>query len=629
MNRSSEKMKNTIYLVIFILTLYSLPDLYGQNSYKYDFQNPDLPTDARIKDILNRLTPEEKISQLTNDSRAIDRLGIPEYEWWNECLHGVARAGKATVFPQAIGMAATWNTDLIFKTADIISTEARAKHQEALRNGDRGRYKGLTFWSPNINIFRDPRWGRGQETYGEDPYLTSRIGVAFVEGIQGANPEYLKAAACAKHYAVHSGPEHLRHEFDVTVSERDLWETYFPAFRALVEEAHVEAVMCAYNSYDGEACCGSDFLLKDILRNQWDFNGHIVSDCGAVKDIYASHHIVDSEAEAAALALKSGTDVNCGWTYPHLQDALKKGLVTEADLDRALSRLLKTRFKLGMFDPPDMVPYAQIPYEVNNAPEHAAAAREVARQSMVLLKNENNILPLSNILKRIAVIGPNADSYDVLLGNYHGTPVTYSTALKGIRDAVSDTTEVLYALGVNYLGEKYKLKPIPADAFYYNGKEGLKVTYYDNNELQGEPFKTGRDNEINYEWSYGPPLKGMPVDNFSISWEGNIKADKSGRYYLGVTADEGLRLYFEGKLVLDSWEGKGTRTKVFEADLQKDILYTFKLEYYDRRNNAQVMFGWHKPGYVLQDEAINIARDADAVIFVGGISPQIEGEEMG
>ena len=622
---------NTTILFFFVLTLFSCTneDISVEPTYEFDFQNPGLSTEVRINDLINQMTLEEKITQLTNYSPAIERLGVPEYNWWNECLHGVARAGYATVFPQAIGLAATWNTDLIYQVADVISTEARAKHHEAIRNGDHGQYKGLTFWSPNINIFRDPRWGRGQETYGEDPYLTSRIGVVFVRGIQGDDPKYLKAAACAKHYAVHSGPEHLRHEFDITVSERDLRETYLHAFKALVKDADVEAVMCAYNRYDGEACCGSNRLLNDILRNQWGFNGHIVSDCGAVRDIYANHKIVETAPEAAALAIKSGTDVNCGWTYPSLKDAFKMGLVTEEDIDKALINLLNTRFKLGMFDPPEMVPYAQIPFEKNNAPEHGELALATARQSIVLLKNEDSLLPLSKNLKKVAVIGPNADSYDVLLGNYNGTPVKYSTVLTGIREALSDSTEVAYALGVNYLGEKYMLKAIPPKAFYHDGKNGIKVAYYTNMKLEGEPFKVALDENIDHEWSYGPPLEGMSPENFSICWEGQIKPDKTGKYYLGIKGDEGFRLYFEDELVLDSWKGWGIKTAAFEADLEEGKLYSFKLEYYEGRNNAQVMFGWHQPGYDLHDEAMEIAADADAVIYVGGITPRLEGEEMG
>lgn len=621
--------RTLIFLSLFIMFACADREEKIKVEFEYDFQNPFLSTDARITDLINQMTLEEKISQLTNVSPAIERLAIPEYDWWNEALHGVARAGEATVFPQAIGLAATWNTDLIYEMADIISTEARAKHHEALRNDDHGKYKGLTFWSPNINIFRDPRWGRGQETYGEDPYLTSRIGVAFVKGLQGDDPKYLKVAACAKHFAVHNGPEHLRHEFDVTVSERDLWETYLPAFEALVKEADVEAVMCAYNRYDGEACCGSDRLLNDILRNQWGFDGHIVSDCGAVEDINNNHKIVKTATEAAALAIKSGTDVRCGWGVPALSDAVKEGLVTEEDINNALKNLLKTRFKLGMFDPPEMVPYAQIPFEKNNAPEHGELALEAARQSVVLLKNENSILPLSKNIKKVAVIGPNADSYDVQLGNYNGTPVKYSTVLTGIKETLPKSTEVKYALGANYLGEKYKLKAIPADTFFNNGKNGIKVSYFNNIKLEGEPFKIGEDINIDHEWSDGSPLEGMPTDSFSIRWEGNIKPDETGKYYFGITGDDGFRLYLEGKLVIDSWKGWGKNTEVCEVDLEEGKSYSFKLEYYEGRNDAQIMFGWDKPGYDIRDEAIKIASDADAIIFVGGITPRLEGEEMG
>jgi len=619
----------TIFLFFFMLFSCANRHVNVTSDYKLDYKNPALPTETRINDLINRMTLEEKISQLTNDSPAIERLYVSEYDWWNEALHGVARAGHATVFPQAIGLAATWNTDLINEVADVISTEARAKHHEAVRNGDYSRYKGLTFWSPNINIFRDPRWGRGQETYGEDPYLTSRIGVAFVKGLQGDDPKYLKTAACAKHYAVHNGPEHLRHEFDITVSERDLWETYLPAFEALVTEADVEAVMCAYNRYDGKACCGSNRLLNDILRDQWKFDGHIVSDCGAVEDIYNNHKIVKTAPEAAALAIKSGTDVRCGWGYPALNDAVKEGLVAEEDINNALGHLLNTRFKLGMFDPPEMVPYAQIPFEKNNAPEHGELALETSRQSVVLLKNEGFVLPLSKNIRKVAVIGPNADSYDVLLGNYNGTPVKYSTVLTGIKDTLPESTEVAYALGANYLGEKYRLKAIPVDAFYSNGENGIKVSYYNNMKLEGEPFKVTVDKEINHDWSDDEPLEGMPTDNFSIRWEGNITPDETGKYYLGITGDDGFRLYLEDKLVIDSWEGWGKKTAACEVDLKKGKSYSFRLEYYEGRNNAQIMFGWDEPGYDLHDEAVQIASDSDAIIFVGGITPRLEGEEMG
>lgn len=625
------KKLSCILFAVSLLMFFSCSakQINTRSDYKYDFQKPELSAETRINDMISRMTLDEKISQLTNVSPAIERLGIPEYDWWNEALHGVARAGNATVFPQAIGLASTWNDDLIFEVADVISTEARAKHHEALRKGDHGRYKGLTFWSPNINIFRDPRWGRGQETYGEDPFLTSRIGVAFVKGLQGNDPEYLKIAACAKHFAVHSGPEHLRHEFDTKVSERDLWETYLPAFEALVKEADVEAVMCAYNRYDGEACCGSSRLLTGILRDQWGFDGHIVSDCGAIEDIFRNHKIVKTGPEASAVAIKSGTDVRCGWGIAALKDSVKEGLVTESEIDNSLRNLLKTRFRLGMFDPPETVPWAQIPFEKNNAPEHDELALETARQSIVLLKNENSLLPLSKDLKKVAVIGPNADDYDVLLGNYNGTPVKYSTVLSGIRGALPDSTKIIHVLGANYLGEKYNLKAIPEKFFFNNGKNGIKVTYYSNRGLEGEPFGIEEDKNIDHDWSDGSPKQGMPSDNFSIRWEGEIKPDKTGKYYIGIEGDEGFRLYLDGSLVIDSWRGWGKKSAVYEADLEQGKIYSFKLEYYEGMNDAGIMLGWHEPGYDLEDEAVEASRDADAIIFAGGITPKLEGEEMG
>ena len=412
------------------------------------YKNPDFPIDERVEDLLNRMTLEEKISQMLYYSSAIGRLDIKEYNWWNECLHGVARAGIATVFPQAIGMAATFNPDRIYEVASVIGDEARAKYNEFQRQEDRSMYKGLTFWTPNINIFRDPRWGRGQETYGEDPYLTGRMGVSFIKGLQGDHPEYLKAAACAKHFAVHSGPEEERHEFNAVVSVKDMRETYLPAFRDAVKEARVEGVMGAYNRVNGEPCCGSKTLMQDILRGEWGFEGYYVSDCGAIRDFHENHKITDSPEESAALAVNMGCDLNCGMVYEYLKDAAKKGLVSAEAIDRSVRRLLKTRFKLGMFDPEDRVPFNKIPYDVNDCEEHRQLALQVARESMVLLKNKDSFLPLDkDEIKSIAVIGPVADNRSVLLGNYYGTPSKYVTILEGIRQAVNKDTRVYYTEG--------------------------------------------------------------------------------------------------------------------------------------------------------------------------------------
>jgi beta-glucosidase len=409
--------------------------------------NPDLPAVTRAKMVVSRMTLEEKISQMQNNAAAIPRLGIPEYNWWSEALHGVARAGIATVFPQAIGLGATWDSDLILRVATVIGDEARAKHHEFTRNGQRDIYQGLSFWSPNINIFRDPRWGRGQETYGEDPFLTGRLGVAFVKGLQGDDPCYCKTIATPKHYAVHSGPEPERHGFDALAAERDLRETYLPAFEMCVREAGAQSIMCAYNRYEGEPCCSSTLLMTDILRGEWGFDGYIVSDCGAISDIYIGHKRAADAAEASARAVKAGCDLSCGSEYQALAEAVQKGMISEAEIDIAVERLFTARFRLGEFDPPERVPYARIPYSMNDRPEHDQLALEAARASLVLLKNAQNALPWPKTLKKIAVLGPNADNVELLLGNYNGTPSHPVTPLQGLREKLGPDGEVFFAPG--------------------------------------------------------------------------------------------------------------------------------------------------------------------------------------
>lgn len=412
------------------------------------YLDPSQPIEARLRDLLERMTLEEKISQMVNACAAIPRLGIPAYDYWSEALHGVARNGRATVFPQVIGMAASWDPELIRRVAAAIGDEGRAKYHEALRrNGATAQYQGLTFWSPNVNLFRDARWGRGQETWGEDPYLSGEMGAAFVQGLQGDHPRYLKTAACAKHYAVHSGPERLRHGFDARVSLRELYDTYLPAFKKLVTEARVEAVMGAYNRVNGQAACASDLLLGRILREEWGFQGHFVSDCGALNDLHLNHKLTADAAESAALALKAGCDLSCGCTYDSLKEAEERGLVDEADIDRALERTLATRFKLGLFDPPEMVPYASISMAVVNSPEHRRLAHEAAVKSVVLLKNRGQILPIGPQVKSIMVVGPNAASVDALIGNYYGMSDSYSTLLEGIAGRVPEGVKIEYRPG--------------------------------------------------------------------------------------------------------------------------------------------------------------------------------------
>jgi beta-glucosidase len=411
------------------------------------FKDPSFPLKDRVEQLLGCLTLEEKIAQLRHDAPAIDRLGIPAYNWLNECLHGVARAGVATVFPQAIGLAASWDVEMVRRVGAAIGDEARAKHHEFVRHGDRGMYKGLTFFSPNINIFRDPRWGRGHETYGECPYLTGRMAVAYIRGLQGDDPRHLKVAATAKHFAVHSGPESHRSTFDARPTEKDLRETYLPAFEASVREARVESVMGAYNRLDGEPCCANRRLLIDILRGEWGFDGYVVSDGGAVEFFHNTHLVTRDAAESAAAAVKNGCDLELGDAYKALGEAVTRGLITEAEINTALRRALTTRFRLGMFDPPESVPYTRIPYEVNDGEAHHALARAVARRSIVLLKNKDNLLPLSRDIPALAVMGPNADNRDILIGNYNGVPSRHVTPLEGIRAALADGSKLIYAPG--------------------------------------------------------------------------------------------------------------------------------------------------------------------------------------
>ncbi|MBD3344759.1 MAG: glycoside hydrolase family 3 protein [Chitinivibrionales bacterium] len=424
----------------------------------FPFRNSGLSIEKRVDDLVGRLTLKEKISQMVYDAPAVERLGIPAYNWWNECLHGVARAGWATVFPQAIGLAATFDEDLVYRVAAAVSDEARAKYHQAQKKREQGQYQGLTFWTPNINIFRDPRWGRGQETYGEDPYLTGALGSSFVKGLQGSDPRYLKVAACAKHFAVHSGPEKDRHRFNAVVTQKDLHETYLRAFKMLVD-AGVEAIMGAYNRTNGEPCCASGALLCDILRRTWGFKGHMVSDCGAIGDIHAYHKVTQTPAESAALALKKGCDLNCGCMYPFLEEAVEQGMIFEEDIDRSLKRLFAARMKLGMFDAEDESPYSSLSLDCVDSTVHRSLAREAAVKSIVLLKNNNSILPLKSDVKRIFVTGPGAADVNVIMGNYHGISYPMVTILDGIVARAGKETLVNYRQGCTFSREDTNKSP--------------------------------------------------------------------------------------------------------------------------------------------------------------------------
>jgi beta-glucosidase len=595
----------------------------------FPFKNPNLPIDARVNDLVARMTLEEKVSQMMNASPAIERLGIPQYDWWNEALHGVARAGTATVFPQAIGLAATWDTKLMYEVADVISTEARAKHHEAARTNRRGRYDGLTFWSPNINIFRDPRWGRGQETYGEDPYLTAMLGVQFVRGLQGNDPRYFKVIATPKHYAVHSGPEPERHAFDAKAYERDLRETYLPAFRATILEGKAYSVMCAYNRTNGEPCCVNKRLMSDILRGEWGFGGYVVSDCGAIYDIYQFHKFVKTEPEASALAVRAGTDLTCGGEYKSLIEAIKQGFITEAEIDTSLKRLLTARFRLGMFDPPEMVPYARIPFSQNDTPEHRQLALKTARESIVLLKNANRTLPLKANLKSIAVIGPNADSPEVLWGNYNGHASVLTTPLAGIRNAVSKTTRVIYAPGSTLAGEP--VMPVPASALTLNGTDaGLKAEYFNNQNLSGPPATVRIDPRIDFDWGRDNPTPELTGNNFSVRWTGKLTPPESGNYKLGFTADDGARLYLDDKLLVDAWTSNPKKTVTTEVALESGRSYDLRMEYFqnNRENIAKLVWSYPRMTKRLLEDAVKASNESEVSVLVLGISARLEGEEM-
>ncbi|GAC1314318.1 MAG: glycoside hydrolase family 3 C-terminal domain-containing protein [Mucilaginibacter sp.] len=443
---------NKVRLLFALITICLIKVAHAQNVYL----DPSKPIDERVNDLVSKLTLDEKVHQMMNSSPAIPRLGIPAYDWWNEALHGVARSGVATVFPQAIAFGASFDDKLIHRVSTAISDEARAMYNAAQADDYHQRFGGLTFWTPNINIFRDPRWGRGQETYGEDPFLTSTIGVAFVKGMQGGDPNHLKIAACAKHFAVHSGPEKLRHTFNAEASPKDLRETYLPAFKALVD-AKVEAVMCAYNRTNNEPCCGSNLLLTDILRGEWGFKGHVVSDCGAIADFYMGHHVVPGQPEAVALAVKHGVDLNCGDEYPALVEAVKKGLISEKEIDAALATLLKTRFKLGMFDPKGSSPYDHISQNVINSAEHRKLAKQVALESIVMVKN-NGVLPLRNDLPKYYITGPNAANLDALIGNYYGVNPQMTTILEGLASGISHASQMQFKPGI--LLDRTNINPI-------------------------------------------------------------------------------------------------------------------------------------------------------------------------
>jgi len=591
------------------------------------YRDPAQPIEARVQDLVSRLTLAEKASLMQNTTEGVARLGIPKYDWWNEALHGVARAGEATVFPQAIGLAAMWDEAFMQQVARTVAIEARAKFNGAVGTKNEGtRYFGLTFWTPNINIFRDPRWGRGQETYGEDPFLTARNGLAFVRGLQGDDPRHLLTAACAKHFAVHSGPEPLRHDFNVSPSETDLYDTYLPAFEALVREGKVEIVMTAYNAVYGKPAPVSPLLY--MLLAKWGFNGHVTSDCGSIEDLYTTYKVAADAAEAEAMSQKAGLSLRCGGEPSELVDAVKRGLITEAEIDYRLGALLRTQFRLGFYDPKAEVPFSKIAPSENMAPAHGALALEAARKSMVLLKNDG-LLPLAPArLKRVAVVGPSADSVTVLLGNYHGKPVAPVTVLAGLKAALGPGVVVDHVHGCDYAAAPMTVRPIPKTGLQSEDNTGLMGDYFDNPRLEGKPVARRRDRPVSFDFAKDKRPPGAAAENMSARWQGNLVTMLGGDYQLVVKARGGVRLEVDGKRLIDDWT-PGEKTRMVTCPLPGNGSIPVKLEYFSAGGPAAVSLEWMPPepaaGYA---DALAAAQQADAIIFVGGISALLEGEEM-
>ena len=624
----NQNMKKTI------LTLMSAFALTVQ-AQTLPFQNPAVSPAERAADLCSRLTIEEKVSLMLDRSPAIERLGIPQFEWWNEALHGIGRNGYATVFPITMNMAASFNDALVYKVFSAASDEARAKNMEAKRNGEMARYRGLSFWTPNINIFRDPRWGRGQETYGEDPYLTTKMGLAVVRGLQGYSYEgkkpaskYAKLFACAKHYAVHSGPEWNRHSFNVEqLPERDLWETYLPAFKALVQEGDVKEIMCAYQRIDGEPCCAQTRYLHQILRDEWGFKGIVTSDCGAIRDFWAPgrHGFSTTQAESSAKAVIAGTDVECGSDYRSLPEALQNGFITEEQINTSLLRLLQARFELGDFDPDDMVEWTKIPMSVVASKEHKQLALEVAREGMTLLQNRNNILPLRRDQK-IVVMGPNANDSTMLWGNYTGTPTQTVTILEGIRNKCGD---VPYIQGCN-LTRNEVIVSLFNDLKTPDGQKGMRATYWNNEQFEGTPV-TQVENTSSIHLVNGGNTAfapGVNLEHFSVKYEGILTPQKDADIMINLNADDYTAVIFNGDTLVSRWNAHGVREQSYTQHVEAGKQYTIEVDYVQNVGMAFLAFDIAQRVNTDHNSLLQQVSDADVVVFVGGISPRLEGEEM-
>jgi beta-glucosidase len=632
--------------VVIALSLLSRAAFPGQAAGDALYLDPDESPERRAADIVSRMTLDEKVLQMQSTAPAIPRLGVSAYNWWNEALHGVAQ-GRATVFPQAIALAATWDTDLMYRVADVISTEARAKYNDALTrpppSGPEalmtlpGRTAGLTYWSPNINIFRDPRWGRGQETYGEDPYLTGRMAVAFVTGMQGNDPRYLKVVATPKHYAVHSGPEPERHSFDARVTEQDMTDTYLPAFRTAVVDGGAASVMCVYNAVNGKPGCASEDLLQTRLRDQWGFEGYVVSDCGAVNDIHLNHEFTATLGTAAVAAVRAGTDLTCGTEYRTLPDEVAAGRITEAEIDRAVERLFVARFRLGMFDPPERVPYSTISIAENDSPAHRRLAREAARKAIVLLKNDDGALPLDPSVRRIAVVGPAADDPVAVLGNYHGISSLQVTPLAGIEEQFS-SARVRYALGATYTPSTHALIPSGFLTPGAGDAKGVMAEYFDNPELDGKPGLSRIERRPYFDMGMEDPavLAAVGNENYSIRWTATLTPPADGEYDL--TAYTGMwNRTATARLFLDDNEISFERGAAnagpqlpphARVRLEGGRPYALRMEYRQPGAAGSLRLGWIPPADIALAEATAVIEDADVAIVFVGLSAELEGEEM-
>ena len=619
------------------------------------FRNPALPIPQRVDDLVSRLTLEEKVSQTIDRAAAIPRLDIPAYNWWNEGLHGIARSGFATTFPQAIGNAAAWDAPLVHRIGAVVSTEARAKYNDAIAHGNHDRYYGLTIWSPNINIFRDPRWGRGQETYGEDPFLTATLGTAFVKGIQGDDPNYYRAIATPKHYVVHSGPESTRHKVDVDPSDHDLWDTYLPAFRATITEGKADSIMCAYNSIDHEPACANKMLLQQILRTDWGFQGFVTSDCDAIADVSSGHHFAPTREAGSAVSLEAGTDTDCGTAYLTLKDAVSDHTLPESALDVAVKRLFTARMKLGMFDPPEKVPYSSIPFSIVNSPEHAELALRAARESMVLLKNDAHILPLkAEGGQTLAVIGPLAASRIALEGNYNAIPLHPILPIDGIVSEFG-AGHVIYAEGSPYTMDG--AMPVPRTLLRTAADphvEGLTGEYFRNPSFDGAPEMTRVDKEIDFDWAFANPVPSLSThpeeQSFAVRWTGTIAAPVADTYNFQLRIPfcypcEGkvqFAIYLDGKKLDTAPPHAQAGVKLppsgrnfgglqqFSVPFADTKPHTLRIEYVQsgRIANSGISFEWSPRHELLQDEAVAAANKADVVVAFVGLTARLEGEEM-